>query len=353
MTRDVFFQSLRNDIIKYLMLPLWRYTGASYLLPFLWYYTAADLLIPWLWKYSGLAFIAAKATASENKENHPTLPLWICGIYCALFGLATQHYENLLDRYENRLNTYITQLDTQRQTAMFQLLIDLQRYALPVEPDFWHPIRTMKSLITDPQPIADTPSHQNKVSSIASIIVSYKHDLGCHQKTLNELWRESPIFEEKINSFNITDATKCRFVSLGQAILVGVSMNFANLEGVALFDSDLTKASLHSANLIKTMLAQSNLYGADLRGSFLYKANLAGANLFGANLKFVKGLDCASLQRARNWQLSYRDKDLACGASIPVNTHPPEYDTPDTFFELILTDDIGWIFEEPDLLTKP
>ena len=59
------------------------------------------------------------------------------------------------------------------------------------------------------------------------------------------------------------------------------------------------------------------LRGMDLEGANLSGADLKDADLRGANLRGVQFLQCPQLQSARNWQSSYRDEDLACGAAIP------------------------------------
>ena len=97
--------------------------------------------------------------------------------------------------------------------------------------------------------------------------------------------------------------------------------------------ADLANASLRGLNLAKANLAGADCRKADLRGTILSgailtNANLAGANFFkavldaadlaGANLTGALFLNCAQLKTTRNWQLAFRDLDLACGAPVPV-----------------------------------
>jgi hypothetical protein len=42
------------------------------------------------------------------------------------------------------------------------------------------------------------------------------------------------------------------------------------------------------------------------------------ATLTEANLQGAKNLTCEQLTQARNWQTTYRDTSLKCGAEIPV-----------------------------------
>ena len=75
---------------------------------------------------------------------------------------------------------------------------------------------------------------------------------------------------------------------------------------------DLTGGALHGANI-----SGANLNGVHLEGANFFKVIIDDADLKEANLRGVQFLQCPQLQSARNWQSSYRDEDLACGAAIP------------------------------------
>jgi uncharacterized protein YjbI with pentapeptide repeats len=60
-----------------------------------------------------------------------------------------------------------------------------------------------------------------------------------------------------------------------------------------------------------------NLSGAHLDGANFFKAVLDDADLAGAFLNGAQFLNCAQLIVAQNWQSTFRDDALACGASIP------------------------------------
>lgn len=115
-----------------------------------------------------------------------------------------------------------------------------------------------------------------------------------------------------------------------------------NLEDAWLSDVNLTEANLRGANLSNTMLQLSWLCGVDLAGANLSNADLSGAKLVGAILDNTnlsnadiagadlrkatviseqndgsdKMNDCAYLKKAKNWQLSIRSENLACGSNI-------------------------------------
>ena len=60
-----------------------------------------------------------------------------------------------------------------------------------------------------------------------------------------------------------------------------------------------------------------DLSGGHLRGFDLRNTDLSGADLTRAGLRGVQFLNCPQLETALNWQSTYRDEDLACGAVIP------------------------------------
>src|SRR5216684_3371186 len=87
--------------------------------------------------------------------------------------------------------------------------------------------------------------------------------------------------------------------------------------------ADLANASLRGLDLAKANLAGADCRKADLRGTILSGATLTDANLAGANLIGAQFLNCAQLKTTRNWQLAFRDPDLACGAPVPMIADPP------------------------------
>ena len=90
-----------------------------------------------------------------------------------------------------------------------------------------------------------------------------------------------------------------------------------DLTGGALRGMDLEGANLSGADLKDADLRGANLNGVHLEGANFFKVIIDDADLKEANLRGVQFLQCPQLQSARNWQSSYRDEDLACGAAIP------------------------------------
>ena len=103
--------------------------------------------------------------------------------------------------------------------------------------------------------------------------------------------------------------------NLHDAKLVAANLQGANLEGAKLKRANLLRANLQTANL-----QEVNLEGTDLRG----------ANLQNTDLRGVNGLICKDLRLGNNWQYSFRDEELACGASLPTPPHEINEKNPTT-----------------------
>jgi len=100
------------------------------------------------------------------------------------------------------------------------------------------------------------------------------------------------------------------------------------LSGAGLCGFELANANLAGANLRRSDLRGANLSGAllagaDLEGADFFRAILDGADLAGANLIGARSLNCWQLEKARNWQSTFRDPDLACGVPIPRSGDHP------------------------------
>jgi hypothetical protein len=113
-----------------------------------------------------------------------------------------------------------------------------------------------------------------------------------------------------------------RTVQRALGLTRGLNLAGADLRKVNLFKRDLRGADLRNTNLSGVDLSfrdlrGADLRGADLRGADLALAKLALANLRGADIRFAIALVCILLRQAENWHLAYRDKKLACGASMP------------------------------------
>ena len=97
----------------------------------------------------------------------------------------------------------------------------------------------------------------------------------------------------------------------------------ASLRGLDLARANLASADCRKADLRGTILSGATLTDANLAGANFFKSVLDAADLAGANLIGAQFLNCAQLRTTRNWQLAFRDSDLACGAPVPMITDPP------------------------------
>ena len=96
----------------------------------------------------------------------------------------------------------------------------------------------------------------------------------------------------------------------------------AGLRGRDLSGFNLSRTDLRGADLRGTRFSDADLSAARLDGANLFKAVLDGADLARASLHGTQFLNCAQLAVTRNWQLSFRDEALACGAAMPDRTPP-------------------------------
>lgn len=93
-------------------------------------------------------------------------------------------------------------------------------------------------------------------------------------------------------------------------------------------DSNLSQANFLAASLQSVDFRRSQLGGASFKLANLSKARMNGADLTNsdftdailtaADIRGVRGLTCDRLIKAKDWDTTYRDEDLACGADIPV-----------------------------------
>jgi uncharacterized protein YjbI with pentapeptide repeats len=347
MTKAEILEALKFDIKTYLLKPLWKWVSVP------------------LYHLSGAALIIDKLSWNADKDKFSTLFIWVLGIYVSIFGLATQHYESRLDRFENTLNIYVAQLGTSARNATFSALVAHQSYSLPVEPSFWSPFLTAKTLIGGSVQIDQEATHSGKVKRIAAMIVRFKGVLGCKAKDT-----KASCTRVNLQGANLVRANLARAnlegVNLDEVNLKGANLQRADLLNTGLFKTNLRNADLRNANLqeadferayasgvdfseadlrwtdlrrtyfvwadlrkadlFMANLHSTSLHGASLIGAKLRKAELSGADLSEADLKMADlrealNLDCEQLKEAENWQLAYRDERLACGASIPVKEY--------------------------------
>lgn len=236
-----------------------------------------------LWDFSGIRWIWEKVSppAEVPKGTKPpsTFLLWatgLFGLYIAIFGLASQRYENRVDLIETRINGIYAQLATENYKKALSRIPRVQRMRVPAKPVLLEPSTVYRSLFVD-------KLHKDTVEQMKEIVEDWKSSfegvdlIGANLENID--LRRANLSNVRFIGANIRNAT------LSEAIL----------KSAMLWDADLTKAyivnaNLEGANLTYANLEDANLYGANLRKAFLYGANfnrtrLEKADLSGADLR--------------------------------------------------------------------
>ena len=194
-----------------------------------------------IYTFSGIRHLWENIIRPIDKETKKWKPstfiIWIIGLYVALFGIASQRYENRADIVEIRINSVFRQLSTPQYKRAFSRIAETQHLACPLKPDIENPVTVYQSLLKD---------------------TVYFEGVNLLKETV-EHWSDS----------------------LRRADLSGADLSHADLRGAILSGANLSGADLRKANLTGANLTRANLYKASLTDADLTGANLTGANLTG------------------------------------------------------------------------
>ena len=198
-----------------------------------------------LWHYSGLREICALADPNWKAATEPkasTFLLWFVGIYVALFGLASQRYENRLDQIENRANGIYAQLGASNGKKALERIPHAQAMTLPRKPELWPPWSMLFSLGLCQQ------ESEDNVRALAEIIETFQDLKEVDLRRANLVWAN-------LSGVNLRRAklnwAKLNWADLSGANLSGAKLNWANLSGAYLISrADLSGADLSGANLV-------------------------------------------------------------------------------------------------------
>ena len=219
--------------------------------------------VRWLYRYSGAASIVRKFNPSDGL---PTGPLWVVGIYVALFSIASQRYENRIDIIENRANSIYAQLGTTARKKALGRIARVQRMKAPVRPQFSDIASPFVSLVVD-------TTYQAMVNQLRDTVEDRKAELD----SVN-------LFRADLRGADLSKAHLSQ-ADLREADLFKADLSEAVLSGANLFKADLFEANLRGAHLRDAHLSWAHLRGADLRGTLLLKGDLFKVNLRGADLR--------------------------------------------------------------------
>lgn len=263
--------------------------------------------IKWLvWDFSGLRYIWGKilppVDTLTNERRPVTFLLWVIGLYAALFGIASQRYENRIDIIENRANAIFAQLSSPAYKKVLSRIPIVQNMQCPQKPEILKPLSVFRSLLGE----------ENKYKEIVTVL-----------RDIVENWK-----------FDLVS------VDLDEAILDGANLSGANLKlatlrGANLRNTDLKMANLESADLTGAKLENSNLREADFKLS-----NLNGSNLKNCNLRWTNfgnaNLSNADLEGSDISGANFRQANLANATltSIRVVTLSSEKAPPDLYQQL-------------------
>lgn len=256
-----------------------------------------------IYNFSGLRAIYERLVPPKKNdpERRPpsTFLLWLIGIYVALFGIASQRYENRVDIIENRINSINAQLSTPLYKKALSRISEAQNMPCPSKPDIKEPTTVVLSLFKD-------TLYTEGVDLLKATVEGWKDSLSSVNLTYAIL-----------DSIDLSDSNlrgaDLRFADLRKAIL-GSFFENPDWEDVYFVDEDLSdysnsqKPDLLGADLRGVWLMEADLRDAYLSGAYLMDANFGWADLRDADLYYslLIGADL-SFSNLRNSNLSSSD----------------------------------------------
>jgi len=184
--------------------------------------------------FSGIRAIYEKIRppTEKNKSGDYKAPstflLWIFGIYIAFFGVASQRYENSMDKLEARANAIITLVASNTWKSAISRIPAIQNTLIPTPPTLINPPTVFKSIF------GKREKNGVIINLLKDIIKDKKKDLA------------------------------------------GIDLSYVILDDMDLWGADFTGAKLDGASFIKT-----DLYGTTFKNAFLVDSKLKSAGLFG------------------------------------------------------------------------
>ncbi len=254
------------------------------------------LAIRWLWYQF--------AHRKEGAAVQTPLLFWVVGSYSAIYGLASNRFENQAQRLEARANTVIEQMsDEKARPIVCKQIAEVQRRMCPIEPRLFSPISIFSSFLERQS------TYEPGVELLQKAVEAWKRELesaNLYQADLSGLdLREANLVGAKLDSSNLTgtDLSKAR---LNQSTLYGATLTRAKLYKANLTNAKLNGSQMLGCDMDKAILTGAELIDANLSGSHLHGARLSGADLTGVDLTMVDmtGVDLrgAKLTRIRNWR---------------------------------------------------
>jgi uncharacterized protein YjbI with pentapeptide repeats len=217
-------------------------------------------LIWFVWDFSGFRFIFSKIlppkSGTYNSKRSPsTFLLWIIGIYVAIFTLASNKYEYKKNIIDNKICILVNNITSSPNNKdAFARLARIQKIRMPIEPNFFKPYKTVRTLI-GPNVLND------EIVKAVKEIFEYNKDI------LNNAYLAN------------IDLSNC-------------DLNYANFENSRLHGANFENSFLVNVNFSKCILERSNFQNSFLMGSKFIDSSLMRANLRNAKVHRVKFNNC-------------------------------------------------------------
>ncbi len=258
------------------------------------------------WKYKSYLRAKNPNTGEWDKPlPPPTFFIWFLGIYVALFGIASQRYENRIDIIENRISSVVDQLGSpESRGKALERIPAIQQMSCPTKPDLFDPISIALAF-------GNMSRYEEGVEQTKEIVEIWKENLDSLNLDGIDLSGCQNLYEANFHRTNLSSADLSNVILRG-ANLNGVILRKANVSASNLRDANLNSADirdadlsginlkdsdLRDANLCSADLSNANLWSANIENSILWYTNLSGAYLGGADLK----TGGANLSRTQLW----------------------------------------------------
>lgn len=232
-------------------------------------------------------------------------------------GLMEANFEDPVAQVARALTiTALRELDTPRQNALIQFLLDA------------HLLQPSIGCDRGPALLKQAQWSNANLPRIILTEVDLSHaDLyGAHLGNANlrgSNLRRADLSGADLRAADLSGAdlrgANLFGANLSGANLQRANLNLANLEAVDLSEANLSQANLNAAKLSGTNLHKSNLHGANLTSSKLMHSNLSGANLSGATLHW-SNLERADLEGAYLEGTIVESANL-CGANLNLTEY--------------------------------
>lgn len=245
--------------------------------------------------YSGAKFIYRKFVP-EDKKTFPTGFIWLIGIYIALFGVASNRYENRIDIIENRATSIYTQLPTSVQKNALGRIPTVQNMWCPLKPEILKPWTVFGSLFLDKK-------YDEMVNQLKETLEDWKDSLESVNLNFVNL-QGANLFNANFKSANLLGAN-FKEANLDGVVFDGAIIWHANFHGAKLGGTNFLSAQVRGANF-----QDATFFGVNFRNTAFYEVNYKGASIVACNLKESSDIEIDELCKAKTLWRSEFSKEI-------------------------------------------